>query len=91
MSEAEIRKAAPITFINVLILTLLFCIIDITRRAWMVMRPVRRIRDGLDKVMAGDFSTRIQYIKGEDSDNEFDSIIKGINDMVAELAGVETF
>ena len=90
MSEAEIRKAAPITFINVLILTLLFCIIDITRRAWMVMRPVRRIRDGLDKVMAGDFSTRIQYIKGEDSDNEFDSIIKGINDMVAELAGVET-
>ena len=90
MSEAEIRAAAPITFLNVLILTALFTVIDIVRRAWMVSRPVKRIREGMHKIVAGDFSTRISYIKGENSDNEFDEIIKGLNEMTVELSGVET-
>lgn len=90
MNEAEIREAAPITFWNIILLTLMFSIIDMIRRGWMVSRPVKRIREGMDKIVAGDFSTRISYIKGEDSGNEFDSIIKGLNDMTAELAGVET-
>lgn len=33
---------------------------------------------------------RIPYIKGEDSGNEFDYIIKGLNDMTKELGSVET-
>jgi len=90
MNEAEIRDAAPITFWNIILLTLMFSIIDMLRRAWMVSRPVKRIREGMDKIVAGDFSTRIPYIKGENSGNEFDTIIKGLNDMTAELAGVET-
>lgn len=90
MNEAEIREAAPITFWNVILLTVLFSVIDIVRRYWMVTRPVKRIQEGMDKIVAGDFNTHIAYIKGEDSGNEFDSIIKGLNDMTAELAGVET-
>ena len=90
MNEAEIRQAAPITFWNIILLTFMFSIIDMLRRAWMVTRPVKRIRAGMDKIVAGDFTTRIPYIKGENSGNEFDSIIKGLNDMTAELAGVET-
>jgi len=90
MNEAEIREAAPITFWNIILLTVLFCIFDMVRRYWMVSRPVKRIREGMDKIVAGDFTTRIPYIKGENSDNEFDFIIKGLNDMTAELAGVET-
>lgn len=90
MSEAEVRAAAPITFVNVLILTIIFCVIDGVRRIWMVSRPVKRIQDGMDRIVAGDFTVRIPYIKGENSGNEFDAIIKGLNDVVEELSGVET-
>lgn len=90
MEEAEIRAAAPITFLNVLLLTALFVVIDATRRMWMVTRPVNRIREGMKKMNAGDFQVRIPYIKGENSGNEFDDIIKGLNEMAAELSGVET-
>lgn len=86
MEEAEIRAAAPITFLNVVLLSFLFSVIDVLRRMWMVNRPVRRINAGIRKIIAGDFHTRIPYIKGEDSDNEFDHIIKGLNEMAAELS-----
>ncbi|MBQ8596493.1 MAG: HAMP domain-containing histidine kinase [Lachnospiraceae bacterium] len=90
MEEAEIRAAAPITFLNVLLLSLLFAFSDMFRRMWMVNRPVRRIRQGMKRIIAGDFQARIPYIKGENSDNEFDDIIRGLNEMAAELSGVET-
>lgn len=90
MSEAEVRGAAPITFYNILLLTGLFSIFDTVRRVWMIGRPVNRILDGMSRIVAGDFKVRIPYIKGENSGNEFDSIIKGLNEMTAELSGVET-
>ncbi len=90
MEEAEVRAAAPITFLNVLLLTALFCAIDGIRRIWMVKRPVKRIREGMEQMIGGDFGVRIPYIKGENSGNEFDDIIKGLNEMAAEMSGVET-
>lgn len=90
LSEEAVRSAAPITFGNVLVLTLLFWIIDTLRRKYMIMRPVKQIQEGIDQVVKGDFSTRIQYLYGEDSDNEFDTIIRGLNQMIEELSGVET-
>lgn len=90
MDEAEIRAAAPVTFYNVLLMTVLFSVLDLFRRKWMIGRPVKRILDGVNKIVAGDFNVRIPYIKGEDSGNEFDVIIRGLNEMTAELGSVET-
>ena len=90
MNEAEIREAAPITFWNILLLTAIFTLIDIFRRLWTVGRPVGRILDGMNRIMAGDFKTKIPYFHGEQSGNEFDAIIKGLNDMALELSSVET-
>ena len=90
LSTARLYKAAPATLINVLFLAVLFCIIDSYRRYQTVQKPVGKIKDGLNKVMAGDFKTRIDYVYGEDSGNEFDEIIGGINTMIEELSGVET-
>ncbi len=90
LDEAAIRKAAPITFINVLILTLLFCMIDAIRRKQMITKPVKRIQEGISRVIKGDFTTRIEYIRGKDSNNGFDMIITGLNKMIEELSGVET-
>ena len=64
MSEEEIREAAPITFLNVILLTIIFCVIDYLRRIWMVNRPVKRIQEGMNQIMEGDFSVRLPYIKG---------------------------
>ena len=87
---ATIKKAAWITFANVLLLSLLFSVFDAVRRMHMIGKPVKRIGEGIDRVIKGDFSTRIDYIYGEDSGNEFDMIITGLNKMIEELSGVET-
>ncbi len=88
--EVGIANAAKITFVNVLLLSFLFYIMDLIRRKQMIVKPVKRIQEGIDKVIKGDFSTRIEHIYGEDSDNEFDMIITGLNQMIEELSGVET-
>ena len=89
--DAEtISHPAKVTLANVLLLTLLFCIVDAFRRSQMVAKPVKRIQEGIDRVIKGNFSTRIEYIHGEDSGNEFDTIITGLNQMIEELSGVET-
>ena len=90
LEKTEIKKAAMVTLGNVLLLTLFFCVIDAIRRREMITKPVKRIQQGIDRVIKGDFSTRIEYIHGEDSDNEFDMIITGLNKMIEELSGVET-
>lgn len=90
LDETAIKDAAIITFVNVLLLTLIFCIIDAVRRRQMITKPVKRIQQGINRVINGDFSARIEHIHGEDSDNEFDMIITGLNKMIEELSGVET-
>ena len=86
----EIKGASYITIGNLLFLSILFTIFDEIRRNSMVSKPVRQIRQGMDQIMAGNFHIRIPYIEGEDSHNEFDDIIKGLNEMAVELSSVET-
>ena len=90
LSAEEMNAAVPITFLNVIILTFIFSIIDEIRRTLMVRKPIARIQAGLDKIMSGNFKTQIPYIRNENSSNEFDAIIKGINELAVELSGVET-
>lgn len=90
MDRNEIEEAAPVTFLNVMIITVLFLVIDGVRRHYTVKRPVKRIIEGIDRIVAGDFDTRIEYMRGEDGSNEFNTIIKGLNEMAEELSGVET-
>lgn len=88
--ETMVKNAAFVTFGNVIIFTLMFSGFDTFRRRQTINKPVKRIQEGIDRVIKGDFATRISYIYGEDSDNEFDTIITGLNKMIEELSGVET-
>ena len=90
LEDAELKSASSLTMFNVLFLTLMLCVIYEVYHRWKVQRPVKRILDGMEKMMQGDFTTQIPYIRGEDSGNEFDAIIKGLNHMAEELSGVET-
>lgn len=75
---------------NIFFLALLFTIADSVYHYVTVKKPMKRIRKDLDKVVAGDFSVRIDYIKGPDSGNEIDDVITLLNDVIQELSGVET-
>ncbi|MDE6665044.1 MAG: HAMP domain-containing histidine kinase [Ruminococcus sp.] len=89
--EREILETnAKLTFLNVLILTFLFCSIDAIRRKITVERPVQNIIKGLDEITKGDFTVRISAVKGITDENGFNIIVNQINKMTAELSGVET-
>ena len=75
---------------NIVFLAILFTIADSVYHYVTVKKPMKRIQKELDKVVAGDFSVRIDYIKGPDSGNEIDEVITLLNDMIQELSGVET-
>ena len=75
---------------NIFVLGVLFNVIDAVYRYITVTKPMKRIQDALDQVIAGDFSVRIDYMKGPESGNEIDEVITLLNHMIGELSGVET-
>ena len=88
-NEENIGAAAKVTFLNVLLLTLLFGTIDHIRRKLMVDRPVKRITEATERIMQGDFSVRVTPMHGAGMEG-FNQIGMAINAMAAELAGTET-
>lgn len=90
LNSENLSVAAKLTFGNVMVLSVLFAVIDTLRRKFAVDRPVRRITEAAEKMMQGDFSVRIEPIKGVGADEKFNEIIRCFNQMATELSGVET-
>ena len=90
LTRENITVAAKLTFLNVLLITILSATIDYVRRKLMVDRPVRQIMAALDQVMQGDFTVRIAPVKEFAGETGFNEIISAINKMTAELQGTET-
>ena len=88
-NQENIGAAAKVTFLNVLLLTLLFGTIDYVRRKIMVERPVKFITEATERIMQGDFSVRVRPMHGAGMEG-FNQIGMAINAMAAELAGTET-
>ena len=88
-NQENIGAAAKVTFLNVLLLTLLFGTIDYVRRKIMVERPVKLITEATERIMQGDFSVRVRPMHGAGMEG-FNQIGMAINAMAAELAGTET-
>ena len=90
LNSENLAVAAKLTFLNVMFLSLLFCIIDLIRRRLTVERPVKRITEAAEKIMQGDFSVRIQPQNRFVTDEMFVEIIDCFNKMAEELGSVET-
>ena len=90
LTNENVEKAAKITFINVVIISLLFTLIDALRRKITVDRPVKLISQALDKMVKGDFNVRIPTVSKFVADDKFNEIIEAVNKMAEELSGVET-
>ena len=89
-TSENIADAAKLTFGNVVLITVLFGTIDYFRRRAMVERPVKRITQAAEKIMQGDFSVRIQPVKGIPDETGFNRIIDCLNKLTRELSGTET-
>lgn len=85
----NIAEAAKITFLNVVIITVLFKTADFIRRKIMVERPVKMITDAAERIMSGDFSARVKKMHGAGMDG-FNQVGESINSMAEELSSVET-
>ena len=88
-NSANIEAAAKITFVNVLLLTLIFAVIDHVRRKINVERPAKNITNTTENIMNGDFSARVPHMHGTGMEG-FNQIAVAINQMAEELSGVET-
>ncbi len=85
----NIGVAAKLTFVNVILITILFGTIDYIRRRIMVDRPVKMITEATEEIMSGDFSARIKPMQGSGMEG-FNQIATAINTMAQELSGMET-
>lgn len=85
-----VERAAKITFINVLLISFLLTALDAVRRYVVIRRPVKRITDAADHMMRGDFSVRIESVRGVWDEESFDRVVSCINKMAEELSGMET-
>ncbi|MBE6945333.1 MAG: HAMP domain-containing histidine kinase [Ruminococcaceae bacterium] len=91
LTAENLSLAAKLTFGNVILLSVAFTVIDIWRREKTVGTPVKRIADGAQRIMEGDFSARIVPIAGMAGEQDgFNEIIDCFNRMAQELSTMET-
>lgn len=90
LTEENISTAAKLTFLNVILLTAVFTLLDAVRRKITVERPVRRILEASEKIIQGDFSVRIKLFPELITDGSFNRIIECFNKMAEELSGIES-
>ena len=89
LTSQNVATAAKVTFLNVILITLLFKLADYIRRKIMVERPTKIITEATEKIMSGDFSVRIKPMQSTGMEG-FNQIATAINQMAEELSSVET-
>lgn len=90
LTQEHISVAAKLTFLNVIILSLICTIIDEVRRKITIDRPVKKITEAAQKITKGDFTVQIAPINEQYSGGKFNEIIACMNQMTEELSGIET-
>ncbi len=90
LTKEYVEAAAKLTFLNVILLSLVFSVIDAVRRYFTVTVPVQKILAATNAITAGDFSARVPEFSHWDVMYGFDAIGKNLNHMAQELSGTET-
>ena len=90
LTNENLQTAAKLTFLNVIILSMLFTAIDAIRRRMTSVRVIRHITDAAQEIVKGDFDVRISPVSSFSADDSYNVIIDCFNTMASELASVET-
>lgn len=90
LTNENVQTAAKLTFLNVILLSVLFAIIDTVRRKVTTEKVTKRISLAAQEIVKGDFDVRIPRINSFSADDNYNIIIDCFNAMAKELSGVET-
>ncbi len=86
----NLSRAAKLTFLNVILLSVLFTAIDIVRRKLTTERITGRIAEATRELVRGNFDVRIAPAGRWITDDNYNEIIDCFNKMAGELGGLET-
>ena len=90
LNGENLQMAAKLTFLNVLVLSTLFTVIDALRRKFTTERVTKHITTAAEEIVKGDFDVRIAPINSFSADDNYNVIIDCFNTMASELSGIET-
>ena len=90
LNDDNVQLAAKITFVNVILLSILFTAIDAVRRRVTTERITKHITTAAKEIVNGDFDVRIERVSSMGADENYNEIIDCFNTMAKELSGVET-
>ena len=90
LTGENLQTAAKLTFLNVLLLSTLFTVVDALRRRLTTEKVTRHITQAARKIVKGEFDVRIAPISSFSADDHYNEIIECFNTMAEELSGVET-
>ncbi len=90
LTDENVQLAAKLTFLNVIILSSLFTLIDFIRRKVTGERITNHITKAAKRIVKGDFDVRISPVSEFSADEHYNEIIECFNTMAEELSSVET-
>ena len=90
LTDDHVQLAAKMTFVNVIVLSILFTLIDAIRRKLTTGRITKHITLAAKRIVQGDFTVRIDPVSDFGADEHYNEIIDCFNTMAKELASVET-
>ena len=90
MGAEQISRSAKLTFLNIVFLSLVFTLLDVLKRRFVIDHPVAKIRTAVQQIMKGDLSVRIEREPHLDPDEGFNQVIDAFNQMAQALSRIET-
>lgn len=90
LTDENLNRAAKLTFLNVIILSVVFTAIDIIRRKLTNEKITRHIVDAAKEIVKGNFNVNISHVGKFVTDNNYNEIIDCFNKMASELSSLET-
>ncbi len=88
-TRENIKAAATLTFVNIVVLSAICTAIDAVRRKITIERPVKQIVSAAEKIAKGDYSVRIPSIHSINRADGLEEIVDCYNQMAQELSGIE--
>lgn len=86
----NLNRAAKLTFLNVIILSVIFTVIDIIRRKLTTEKITKHIALATRELVKGKFDTRISKVGRLMADSNYNEIIDCFNKMAEEIGSLET-
>ncbi len=90
LTGENLNRAAKLTFLCVIVLSVLFTLIDVLRRKLTTEKITRHIADATREMVKGNFDTRITPVSRLGTDENYNEIIDCFNQMAQELGSLET-